>query len=62
MHAIDHYADDLAALTEHLDLRDVVHLGHSSWGREVGQHLARHGDGFPGGMPTARAIRAGLRY
>ena len=29
-HDIDHYADDLAALTEHLDLRNAVHVGHST--------------------------------
>src|SRR6476659_4923540 len=29
-HDMDHYADDLAALTAHLDLRDAVHVGHSA--------------------------------
>jgi non-heme chloroperoxidase len=29
-HDMDHYADDLAALTEHLDLRDAIHIGHST--------------------------------
>ncbi|TVX98946.1 alpha/beta hydrolase [Mycolicibacterium porcinum] len=44
-HDIDHYADDLAALTEHLDLRDAVHVGHSTGGGEVVRYLARHGEG-----------------
>src|SRR4029078_13205120 len=34
-HDMDHYADDLAALTAHLDLRDAVHVGHSTGGGEV---------------------------
>ena len=44
-HDMDHYADDLAALTEHLDLRDAVHIGHSTGGGEVVRYLARHGEG-----------------
>ena len=40
---MDHYADDLAELTEHLDLRDAVHVGHSTGGGEVVHYLARHG-------------------
>ncbi len=43
-HDMDHYADDLAALTEHLDLRDAVHVGHSTGGGEVVHYLARHGE------------------
>src|SRR5947209_409899 len=31
-HDMDHYADDLAAVTAHLDLRDAVHVGHSTGG------------------------------
>ncbi|WP_242471291.1 MULTISPECIES: alpha/beta fold hydrolase [unclassified Blastococcus] len=42
-HDMDHYADDLAALTEHLDLRDAVHVGHSTGGGEVAHYIARHG-------------------
>ncbi|MGY1838666.1 MULTISPECIES: alpha/beta fold hydrolase [unclassified Modestobacter] len=42
-HDMDHYADDLAALTAHLDLHDAVHVGHSTGGGEVVRHLARHG-------------------
>jgi non-heme chloroperoxidase len=44
-HDMDHYADDLAALTAHLDLRDAVHVGHSTGGGEVVHYLARHGEG-----------------
>src|SRR6202166_48716 len=43
-HDMDHYADDLAAVTEHLDLRDAVHVGHSTGGGEVVHYLARHGE------------------
>jgi non-heme chloroperoxidase len=43
-HDMDHYADDLAAVTEHLDLRDAVHVGHSTGGGEVVRYLARHGE------------------
>src|ERR1700754_1834532 len=43
-HDMDHYADDLAALTAHLDLRDAVHVGHSTGGGEVVHYLARHGE------------------
>jgi non-heme chloroperoxidase len=43
-HDMDHYADDLAAVTEHLDLKDAVHVGHSTGGGEVVRYLARHGE------------------
>ena len=42
-HDMDHYADDLAALTAHLDLRDAIHVGHSTGGGEVVHYLARRG-------------------
>jgi non-heme chloroperoxidase len=42
-HDMDHYADDLAALTAHLDLQDAVHIGHSTGGGEVVHYIARHG-------------------
>lgn len=42
-HDMDHYADDLAALTAHLDLKDAIHVGHSTGGGEVVRYLARHG-------------------
>jgi len=37
------YADDLAALTEALDLRDAIHVGHSTGGGEVVRYIGRHG-------------------
>jgi non-heme chloroperoxidase len=43
-HDMDHYADDLAALTSHLDLKQAVHIGHSTGGGEVVRYLARHGE------------------
>ena len=43
-HDMDHYADDLAALTTHLDLKGAIHVGHSTGGGEVVRYLARHGD------------------
>jgi non-heme chloroperoxidase len=43
-HDMDHYADDLAALTSHLDLQNAVHVGHSTGGGEVVHYLARHGE------------------
>jgi len=42
---MDHYADDLAAVVEHLDLKDAIHVGHSTGGGEVAHYLARHGQG-----------------
>jgi len=44
-HDMDHYADDLAALTAYLDLKDAVHVGHSTGGGEVVHYIARHGEG-----------------
>ncbi|GIF20603.1 non-heme chloroperoxidase [Actinoplanes tereljensis] len=43
-HDMDHYADDLAALTAHLDLHDAIHVGHSTGGGEVAHYIARHGE------------------
>src|SRR2546427_11691980 len=43
-HDMDHYADDLAALTKHLDLKGAVHVGHSTGGGEVVHYIARHGE------------------
>jgi non-heme chloroperoxidase len=42
-HDMDHYADDLRALVEALDLRGAIHVGHSTGGGEVVRYLARHG-------------------
>jgi non-heme chloroperoxidase len=44
-HDMDHYADDLAAVVEQLDLHDAIHVGHSTGGGEVVRYLARHGEG-----------------
>ena len=44
-HDMDHYADDLAALTTHLDLKNAIHVGHSTGGGEVAHYIARHGEG-----------------
>jgi non-heme chloroperoxidase len=51
-HDMDHYADDLAALVRHLDLRGAIHVGHSTGGGEVVRYLGRHGE--------ARAAKAVL--
>jgi non-heme chloroperoxidase len=42
-HDMDHYADDLAAVVQHLDLKGAIHVGHSTGGGEVVHYLARHG-------------------
>src|SRR3989440_12596238 len=42
-HDMDHYADDLAAVTAHLDLKKAIHVGHSTGGGEVVHYIARHG-------------------
>jgi non-heme chloroperoxidase len=41
---MDHYADDLAAVTAHLDLRHAVHVGHSTGSGEVARYIGRHGE------------------
>jgi non-heme chloroperoxidase len=41
---MDHYADDLADLVQHLDLREAIHVGHSAGGGEVARYIGRHGD------------------
>jgi non-heme chloroperoxidase len=40
---MDTYADDLAKLVEALDLRDAIHVGHSTGGGEVARYIGRHG-------------------
>jgi non-heme chloroperoxidase len=40
---MDTYADDLAELVQHLDLKNVIHVGHSTGGGEVARYIARHG-------------------
>jgi len=41
---MDGYADDLAELTAKLDLKDAIHVGHSTGGGEVARYIARHGN------------------
>jgi non-heme chloroperoxidase len=49
---LDTYADDLAELVQTLDLKNVIHVGHSTGGGEVTRYLGRHG--------TKRAVKAVL--
>jgi len=44
-HDMDHYAADAAAVVAHLDLRDAIHIGHSTGGGEATHYVARHGKG-----------------
>jgi non-heme chloroperoxidase len=44
-HDMDHYAADAAAVIDHLDLRNAVHIGHSTGGGEVARYVARHAKG-----------------
>jgi non-heme chloroperoxidase len=53
-HDIDHYASDLAELTQHLDLRNAIHVGHSTGGGEVARYVAKHGE------PQGRVAKAAL--
>jgi len=50
-HDMDHYVQDLAALTAHLDLKGAVHIGHSTGGGEVARYVARDG-----GKRVAKAV------
>ncbi len=53
-HDMDHYAADAAAVADHLDLRNAVHIGHSTGGGEVARYVARHG------LPKGRVAKAVL--
>ena len=53
-HDIDHYAADAFAVAEALDLRNAVHIGHSTGGGEVARYVARHGE------PSGRVAKAVL--
>ena len=44
-HDMDHYAADAAAVVSHLDLRNAVHVGHSTGGGEATRYVTRHGKG-----------------
>lgn len=56
---IDTSADDVAALIEHLDLRDVTLVGHSLGGAEAARYLARHGEER---IARAAFLSAGLPF
>lgn len=43
-HDMDHYASDVSAVVEHLDLRNVVHIGHSTGGGQVARYVAKYGE------------------
>lgn len=53
-HDMDHYAADAAAVAEHLNLRNAVHIGHSTGGGEVARYVAKHG------IPQGRVAKAVL--
>lgn len=53
-HDMDHYAADAFAVTEALDLRNAVHIGHSTGGGEVARYVAKHGE------PAGRVAKAVL--
>ena len=53
-HDMAHYAADAAAVADHLDLRNAVHIGHSTGGGEVAAYVARHG------LPNGRVAKAVL--
>ena len=55
---MDTYADDLMELTEKLDLKDAIHMGHSTGGGEVARYIGRHGGGRAKGR-IAKAVLAG---
>jgi len=55
-HDMDHYAADVAAVIEHLDLRDTIHVGHSTGGGEVVRFVARHGKGRAAKMAIIGAV------
>ena len=40
---MDSYADDLAELVQKLDVKNAIHVGHSTGGGEVARYIARHG-------------------
>ncbi|TVZ73859.1 non-heme chloroperoxidase [Rhizobium mongolense USDA 1844] len=44
-HDMDHYASDVAAMIDYLDLRNTIHVGHSTGGGEAARYVARYGKG-----------------
>jgi non-heme chloroperoxidase len=53
-HDMDHYAADASAVVEHLDLKNAVHIGHSTGGGEVARYVAKYG------QPRGRVAKAVL--
>src|SRR4051795_5459681 len=53
-HDMDHYASDVLAVGEHLDLRKAIHIGHSTGGGEVARYVAKYGE------PQGRVAKAVL--
>jgi non-heme chloroperoxidase len=53
-HDMDHYAADASAVYEHLDLKNAVHIGHSTGGGEVARYVAKFG------QPQGRVAKAVL--
>lgn len=53
-HDMDHYASDVSAVVEHLDLHDAIHIGHSTGGGQVARYVAQHG------QPQGRVAKAVL--
>jgi non-heme chloroperoxidase len=53
-HDMDHYAADASAVVEHLDLKNTIHIGHSTGGGEVARYIARYG------QPQGRVAKAVL--
>ena len=51
---MDHYASDAFAVVEHLDLKNAIHIGHSTGGGEVARYVAKHG------VPSGRVAKAVL--
>src|SRR5438034_9901387 len=43
-HDMDHYPDDLKSVTDHFNLKDAIHVAHSTDGGHVVRYLARHGE------------------
>ncbi|MDO3663583.1 alpha/beta fold hydrolase [Acinetobacter higginsii] len=43
-HDMDHYADDVAAVVQHIGIKSAIHIGHSTGGGEVAHYIARHGE------------------
>ncbi|WP_411908561.1 alpha/beta fold hydrolase [Mesorhizobium sp. ES1-4] len=53
-HDMDHYAADASAVAEHLNLKNAVHIGHSTGGGEVARYVAKYG------QPQGRVAKAVL--